>query len=142
MENEMDENLPPALVMITIAFLLHIFGNATLYYFTIEYSNSIINSGLWTRCESNANDKECYNIEVYAVHVVFILIGTLLFVKNGDDIITEPDGQLAYGYSFALCISGMCLAALVDIVLIIELIKPKKNTRNRVDANSNTNIKF
>lgn len=68
MENVTDENLPPALVMITIAFLLHIFGNATSYYTTIEYSNSKINSGLWTRCESDASDKECFNIEVYAVH--------------------------------------------------------------------------
>lgn len=72
--------------------------------------------------------------------VVFILIGTVLFVKNVDDITTG--GEFFYGYSFALCISGMCLAALVDILLIIELIKPKTNTRNRVDANSIKNINF
>lgn len=86
--------------------------------------------------------KKLFHMNYLSLSVVFILIGTLLFVKNGDDIITEPDGELSYGYSFALCISGMCLAALVDIVLIIELIKPKKNTRNRVDANSITNINF
>ncbi|XP_063402006.1 uncharacterized protein LOC134686265 [Mytilus trossulus] len=190
MENEIEENLPPALVMIIIAFVLYIFGNATSFYFTIEYSNQKVNSGLWTRCESDALVKECFNIQIYAEHdwykmclvmnafgfsalivsiacvglrlfkfpenkvlriitplvvfsaVVFILIGTVLFVKNNDDIITEPYGELSYGYSFALCISGMCLAALVDIVLIIELIKPKKNTKNRVDANAINNIKF
>ncbi|CAC5423562.1 unnamed protein product [Mytilus coruscus] len=72
--------------------------------------------------------------------VVFILIGTVLFVKNVDDITTG--GEFVYGYSFALCISGMCLAALVDILLVIGLIMPKKNTRNCVDANSINNINF
>ncbi|XP_052086645.1 uncharacterized protein LOC127723976 [Mytilus californianus] len=185
MENELDENLPPALLMITIAFLLHIIGNATTYYITIEYPDYITNSGLWKRCVSIANDKVCYNEKLYAEYdwyriclamsafgfiallasiacvglrlfkfpenkglritailvtfsaVVFILIGTVLFVKNVDDITTG--GEFVYGYSFALCISGMCLAALVDILLVIGLIKPKKN---RVDANSINNINF
>ncbi|CAC5423563.1 unnamed protein product [Mytilus coruscus] len=66
MENELDGILPPALLMITIAFLLHIIGNATTYYITIEYPDLIINSGLWKRCVSIDNDKVCYNEKLYA----------------------------------------------------------------------------
>ncbi|CAC5360339.1 CACNG5 [Mytilus coruscus] len=64
--------------------------------------------------------------------VAFILIGLVLYVKNIDDI---TDGALFdYGFSFALCILGMCFAALVDIILIYDLLMTKKNIQSCVDV--------
>lgn len=62
--------------------------------------------------------------------VAFILTGLVLYYRNIDDVTGgEP---FNYGYSFALCILGMCFAALVDIILIYDLLMTKKNTESRV----------
>ncbi|VDI00308.1 Hypothetical predicted protein [Mytilus galloprovincialis] len=72
--------------------------------------------------------------------VVFILIGVVLYVRNVDDITSGLD--FYYGYSLAFFIGGMCLAAVVEIVLIYDLIKTKNDIRNRVKDTANKNMSF
>ncbi|VDI47535.1 Hypothetical predicted protein [Mytilus galloprovincialis] len=62
--------------------------------------------------------------------VAFILTGLVSYYRHTDDI---TDGKsFNYGFSFALCILGMCFAALVDIILIYDLLMAKKNIESRV----------
>ncbi|VDI56983.1 Hypothetical predicted protein [Mytilus galloprovincialis] len=62
--------------------------------------------------------------------VALILTGLVLYYRNIDDV--TGGKSFNYGFSFALCILGMCFAALVDIILIYDLLMTKKNTESRV----------
>ncbi|XP_063402005.1 uncharacterized protein LOC134686264 [Mytilus trossulus] len=62
--------------------------------------------------------------------VAFILTGLVLYYRNIDDV--TGGKSFNYGFSFALCILGMCFAALVDIILIYDLLMAKKNTESRI----------